>query len=283
MTYRSGIREDLVRRRIATRISPKTVGDDYTCFPECQKKSNPISIFALLLQRELCFAMSVSKPTANSMIRRQGHNWIIGLICLVLFGLVGSFFVLTSSSISGEEFCPQLFQKREFSYQRVPGTKICISKTQLSPSVSPCSKNILTHLSAGNQTDWHVSSVQYGQVSQTLGPKILLSYLQSTNADGASVWDEWSFKNPPYAAILWPIVQEAAVQQMYFCIPEILGSIDTELNTKDFKNKLRGVCTQAALTKLKAMVESEARNSLRKWALSLTEEFSEDPEIQALR
>lgn len=217
------------------------------------------------------------------MNRRQGHKWIIGLICLVLFGLVGSFFVLTSSSISGEEFCPQLFQKREFSYQRMSGTKIRISKTRLTPPVSPCSKNILTHLSAGYQTDWHVASVQYGQVSQTLGPKILISYLQSTNADGASVWDEWSFKNPPHAAILWPIVQEAAVQQMYFCIPEILRSVDTELNTKDFKKKLQRVCTQAAQTKLKAMAESEATNRLRKWALSLTDELSEDPEIQALR
>jgi len=227
--------------------------------------------------------MSISKPAAPSGIRRQGHKWIIGLICLVLFGLVGSFFVLTSSSISGGEFCPQLFQKREFSYQRIPGTKIRLSKTSLSPSVSPCSKNILTHLTAGNQIDWHVSTVQYGAVSQTLGPKILLSYLQSTNADGASVWDEWSFKNPPYAAILWPLVQEAAVQQMYFCIPEILRSVDTELNAKDFKNKLQRVCTQAAQTKLKGLVESEATNSLRKWALSLTDEFSEDPEIQALR
>lgn len=227
--------------------------------------------------------MPVSIPTANSRIQRQGHKWIIGLICLVLFGLIGSFFVLTSSSISGEEFCPQLFQKREFSYQRVPGTKIRISKTRLSPSVSPCSKNILTHLSSGYQTDWHVSTVQYGQVSQTLGPKILLSYLQSTNADGASVWDEWSFNSPPYAAILWPIVQDAAVQQMYFCIPEILRSVDTDLNIRDFKKKLQTVCTQAAQTKLKAMVDSEASNSLRKWALSLTDEFSEDPEIQSLR
>ena len=37
MTYRSGIREDLVRPRIASRLSPKTVGDDYTCFPSAKK------------------------------------------------------------------------------------------------------------------------------------------------------------------------------------------------------------------------------------------------------
>ena len=217
------------------------------------------------------------------MIQRQGHKWVIGLICLILLGLVASFFVMTNSYISGVEFCPQLFQNREFTYQRFPGTKIRISKTRLSPPISPCSKNILTHLTAGNTTDWHVSTVQYGMVSQTLGPKILINYLSSTNADGSSVWDDWSFNNPRYAAILWPIVQEAAVQQMYFCIPEILRSIDTELNIEDFKNKLQRICAQAAQTKLKAMGESQDTDRLRKWALSLIEEFEDNPEIQALR
>ncbi len=230
--------------------------------------------------------MPVSKPTAPSLIRHQGHKWIIGLICLLLFGLFGTFFVWTSSHISGEEFSPQLFQKREFSYQRVPGTKFLISKTRLSPSVSPCSKNILTHLSPGNQTEWHVSTVQYGSVSQTLGPKILLNCLQSTNADGSSVWDEWSFKNPRYAAILWPIVQGAAMQQMYFCIPDILHGADTQLDVQDFKKQLQRVCLLAAQTKWKALLESHDTNSedsLKNWLKSLTEEFADDSEMQSLR
>ncbi|WP_204469927.1 hypothetical protein, partial [Bifidobacterium pullorum] len=145
---------------------------------------------------------------AKHTILRQGRKILIGLICLLLFGIIGSFYFLSGANINGEEFCPQLFQKRDFSYQRIPGTKIRISKTSLSPSVSPCSKNILTHLTASNQTDWHVSTVQSGVISNTLGPKILISYLQSTNADGSSVWDKWSFDHPRYAAILWPIVQE---------------------------------------------------------------------------
>ena len=210
----------------------------------------------------------------------------IGVILVLLVALFAIPMLISNTSISGEEFSPQLFQKREFAYRRFPGTKIRISKTTLSPASSPCSKSILTHLSSGVQTDWHVSTVQQGGYFQELGPKILIDYLQSTNADGSNIWDAWSFQNPTLAAVLWPIVQEVAFRELYFCIPDLLRNADSQLDAITLKKRLLFVCTQAAKEKLMSLVETGdtlTEDQLRSWALSLTSDFRNDPEFQELR
>ena len=210
----------------------------------------------------------------------------IGVIFFCLFAMIGIPMLISSSSVSGEEFCPQLFQKREFSFRRLPGTKIRIWSTTLSPASSPCSKNVLTYLSTGLQTDWHVSTVQLGGTFQELGPKILINYLQSKNANGANVWDDWSFRNPTLAAILWPIVQEVAVNDLYFCVPDLLRSADNHLDAQNLRRTLLIVCTQAAQAKLKSLAETnetKLENELRSWALALSADFGTDPYLQQLR
>lgn len=222
----------------------------------------------------------------NSQRSLPVRGLTIGVIFFCLTALFAIPMLISSSSVSGEEFCPQLFQKREFSYRRLPGTRIRISKTTLSPASSPCSKNILTYLATGLQTDWHVSTVQHGGAFQELGPKILINYLQSTNADGANVWDAWSFKNPSHAAILWPIVQEVASQDLYFCVPELLRIADNQSDAHNLKRTLLIVCTRAAQAKLKSfaeMKETKLEIELRSWALSLSSDFGTDRELQELR
>ena len=211
---------------------------------------------------------------------------MIGLIAVLLVALFAIPMLISSTSISGEEFSPQLFQKREFAYRRFPGTKIRISSTSLSPASSPCSKSILTHLSSGEKSDWHVSTVQQGGNFHELGPKILTDYLQSTNADGSNVWDAWSFQNPTVAAVLWPIVQEVAVLELYFCIPDLLRNTDSQLDANTLKKRLVVVCIEAAKEKLKSLAETKEFRSeieLRIWALSITSDFDSDPEFQELR
>ena len=210
----------------------------------------------------------------------------IGVILVLLVALFAIPILISNTNISGEEFSPQLFQKREFAYRRFPGTKIRISKTKLSPAISPCSKSILTHLSSGVQTDWHVSTVQLGGNFQEQGPKILIDYLQSTNADGSNVWDAWSFQNPTLAAVLWPIVQEVALRELYFCIPDLLRNAEIQLDANALRKRLVIVCARAAKEKLKSLAETKetvSEDELRNWALSLTSDFGTDPEFQELR
>ncbi len=222
----------------------------------------------------------------NDMNRRRRvpvRGLLIGTVIFILCGLMAIPMFIFNAGIQGQEFSPQLFQKREFTYRRFPGTKIRLGKTKLTPGISPCSTNILSHLSLKDKVDWHVSTVQQGSLTKELGPKILIDHLTSTNADGAQVWDAWSFKNSVHAAVLWPIVQQAAIFELYSCVPDLLRSADSELETRKFKKNLYLVCIQSAIERLKTLSASQdatTRRELRRWAQSLVEEFAADPEFQ---
>ena len=180
--------------------------------------------------------------------------------------------------IRGEEFCPQLFQKRSFHYWRLPGTKLRIGSTTLSPAVSPCNKSILQTLASSGVSEWHVSKVGYGSVARDLSPQILIDYLDAKDANGAKVWDAWSFRNSQQAAVLWPIVQQVALQEMYHCVPDLLRTSNSDLDFKTLDKNLRMVCLQAAQSKLKALQEAknaDGEKELRRWILELTDDYQE--------
>jgi len=211
---------------------------------------------------------------------------LIGTIVLILCILFGFPFFIANMSIGGQEFCPQLFQKRDFSYWRLPGTKIRVGSTTLSPAVSPCSKFILQTLVSGVRTDWHVATLRYGTVNRELGPKILIGYLEAKDADGANAWDAWSFKNPQQAAVLWPIVQEVAIHEMYHCVPELLRSAESAIDVNEFDKSLRMACLVAAQTSLMALRESkdsDREKILCRWILELTDDHKEDVEFAKIR
>jgi hypothetical protein len=228
-------------------------------------------------------------PHLNMAELKQSRNPVLGW--LIAIGVIG-FVVLTilpyfvsGMVIHGEEFCPQLFQKRDFSYWRIPGTKFRISQTTLTPGVSPSSKDILQHLPASSQTDWHLSSAHQGLYSNEFGPKILIDSLQCNNADGVNLWDAWSFRNPTKAKLLWPIVQQVALKEMYFCIPELLESSDATTDLIEFDKSLKKICLRAAKIKLRAL--TGAKNTanalqLRNWCQQLANDFADDTELQEL-
>lgn len=211
---------------------------------------------------------------------------LIGTIVLILCLLFGTPIFFANMSIGGQEFCPQLFQKRDFHYWRLPGTKIRIGSTTLTPAVSPCSKFILQTLASGVTTDWHLATLRYGTVNRELGPKILIGYLEAKDADGANAWDAWSFKNPRQAAVLWPIVQQVAIHEMYHCVPELLRNAKSEIGVNEFDKSLRMICLEAAQAKRKAIRESkdsDREKILCRWVLELTDDHQDDLEFAKIR
>jgi len=213
------------------------------------------------------------------------RGFLISIGVLGLIAMFGLPYFASSMTIYGEEFCPQLFQKREFSYWRIPGTKVRVSQTTLTPGVSPSSKDILLHLPTNFQTDWQVATVRQGTFSKEFGPKILIDLLQSNNADGVNLWDAWSFRNPGHAALLWPLVQQIAQKEMYFCIPDLLSNSDASLDVKTFDKNLKKICLQALKIKLKTLeATKDTANALqlRNWGKQLTSDYSDDPGMQEL-
>jgi hypothetical protein len=139
---------------------------------------------------------------------------------LFVAGAIG-FAILAQTPISGTEFSPLNFQQRTFSYSRWPGSKIRLSDTLLGPSTAVASVEILKHLPTPSQPlVWHVTEVS-GITPEPHAAKILIRLLNDRNADGYPYWTAWSHKNPSLAAILWPLVQEVALHELYRILPSI--------------------------------------------------------------
>ena len=212
--------------------------------------------------------------------------WIIGGLALFL---VGFSYFWSNLTLAGEEFSPELFQVRAFSYWRLPGTKMRLSATKIGVSSSPCTKHILNHLKPiSTGVTWQVITASQGNAKDQLAPSILTKYLYQKNPNGDSYWDDWSFHHPKQAAILWPVVQQAAMRELYVCVPDLFraaeaggeeGIADNRLNVA-----LKRICLQAASVKQHAFgASSDATTSssaLSQWARDFAGDVLEDPDIQ---
>lgn len=149
--------------------------------------------------------------------------------------MLGFGILLSTSSINGEEFSPITFQKRSFSYSRLPWTKIRIAKTALGPPIATAPTDVLKHLpTLGQSVVWHVATLRTWN-DETHPASILVDSLEQRNADGANAWGAWSFDHPQSAAILWPMVQQVALQSLYSCIPEMLRAAESSTSPEQLE------------------------------------------------
>ena len=126
-------------------------------------------------------------------------------------------------TVRGKEFSPNDFQSRDFSFFRIPWLKLQISPT-VYQSQAPITSNIdvLKHLKTNySKKIWHVYDSNLYE-DETLPATLLTNPLSRVNTDGESPWGAWSFKNPKLAAILWPIVQDMARENLYLEIPPVM-------------------------------------------------------------
>jgi hypothetical protein len=224
-------------------------------------------------------------PNNKSLFTLRGV--LVGLIVAGVIGCMGVPSFFGSMSISGSEFCPQLFQSRHFSYMRLPGTKVLLSKTTLTPAASANSKDVLQYLVAGTQTDWQPYTVNQAGRGQELGPKVLVDHLESMDSNGSNRWNVWSAKNPSQAALLWPLVQDAAILELYFCVPEMLRRAGSDIDLTSLERELKLTFVRAAKTKLETLNQTNAAPasslSLRTKAQSMIAQYADDEDFIALK
>ena len=169
-------------------------------------------------------------PTLSSTPRIQSRSsWngiVIGVGIVLALLIVSSMALLwffNGQPVTGEEFCPQTFQLRDFHYRRMPWIKTIVSPTNLTPKSLPISTSVLQHIKRLPNERWDIVYVSEGVQQDIRAPKILIQAISSSTSTG-SFWDSWSNKHPDLAEVTWPIVQQAAVLQTYEIIPDILES-----------------------------------------------------------
>jgi hypothetical protein len=224
--------------------------------------------------------------TVNAVRRVSNQGIVIAILVVFFIAMLGGIYLVSNSSLSGREFSPDLFQHREFRFLTIPGTRIRLTATTLGTSSSPCTKHILNNLRKSNQpVEWQVLEANRGVITEKRGPDILYDYLTFKNADGHSYWDDWSFRNPNLAAVLWPVVQQAAIRDLYFCVPELMRTAESVAGPAELNRQLKRVCLEAALKRSSHLSESGNSSSLaptKGWATEFAGDLNDDVVIKEL-
>ncbi|MEQ8786452.1 MAG: tetratricopeptide repeat protein [Pirellulaceae bacterium] len=140
--------------------------------------------------------------------------------------------IITFGSVGGEEFSPERFQRRSFTFYQIPGLGV-----QISPVVRETSRNGFEKFLISNKyvsvtasegkARWDlVRDSQHHPEAADCDAAILCEYLDTTTDKGGWKWQKWSEDNAKKAKLLWPIVAEFARAEMYIYIPDLLSAVE---------------------------------------------------------
>lgn len=166
---------------------------------------------------------------------------------------IGMMMVLMYGSVSGNEFSPDDFTRRQFVYQRIPWLDWTISGIEYT-DITPELEQSLTisgliderKSKGGKQQTWHLYHDSGVPDSHACDARFLTTYLDFSDWDSGTAtstpfWLKWNEQFPQSAKIFWPTIADLARNEMYLIIPDVmrfamnvtddqLGSFQTELN-----------------------------------------------------
>lgn len=220
--------------------------------------------------------MPVAPSKTNSSLRKVGRPILpsigIGIICI--FAII-IFIRINSKQISGIEFSPYSFSTRGFVYSWNVLTGKSNATLKLEPAQLACSAEITKHLTNSTTTpealkrwDLVVYPPEYdSSFQQPDNPSVvygeaypLIAYLRST-LTRSDEWEGWSIAHPKLAKVLWPSIQQLAINHAYFVIPDLLRYAKT-VPTQDELSKECERLSIVAATQLIAEALSEKNYSL---------------------
>ena len=157
--------------------------------------------------------------------------WLIGLgVVLLTTTPVAMLFFYFSGWTAGEEFSPDDFSRRRFSYNIVPFTNYARRGIEYTDKTSVLAKTLVADqlisgpAKGGNQKTWHLifDSKSNAELSNDFDASILCQYLDLTNREGENVWVVWNSKHDVLAKTFWPIIQGLARNNIYWAMPPIM-------------------------------------------------------------
>jgi len=166
---------------------------------------------------------------------------------MIVLGLLGMgwFWIVTFGAVSGEEFSPQRFERRTFTYYQVPLLGI-----QIRPIVREAyrggvekyliKKKYVQVTTSAEKARWDLVHDSYHDPQ---GPEcdaaILSQYLDAMLDQGGWFWEKWTKDHPQQAKLFWPAVAELAREKMYIFLPELFEVVRQHDEAGNF-NQLLG-------------------------------------------
>jgi hypothetical protein len=151
--------------------------------------------------------------------------WVVGIVALMVLPII-VVYLFVGGEIFGEEFSPDDFSRREFSYNVMPLFKVTLRGIQHQNTTSAFEQSFVTGqwITVPTETKrWHLI---YDSGSHNDSPdfdaSILTSLLRESTTDGANLWQTWNDTHPKLGKILWPAVAKLARYNLYWATPDIL-------------------------------------------------------------
>jgi hypothetical protein len=177
---------------------------------------------------------------------------ILTIAIFVVVGLSIGLFLYTKRSRSGTEFCPQTFETRTFNYYENYFGRYNMDRDIPAPA---CGPKILALLNqtyiASPYKRWDLVTGQKSDAQRKDNAAILTQYLDMSTAKTSWNLEDWSAKQPAIAALLWPMIQELAVHEMYFAIPDLIGLALGEPKFAEYDEGQQKIVGEAILNRLR--------------------------------
>jgi hypothetical protein len=175
---------------------------------------------------------SAKKNRSNRFIRIS-----VSLVSMVLVALILGLIILVQGRVSGVEFSPTNFQRRNFHFFEIPVLEqqiTPITRTNVShPTLSFLRNRGFVTVFTKLPPRWDLVSLSRGlSGSSDADAELLMTPLET------EYWKSWSEQNLAEAKILWPITQKLALRELYLLVPPLLEIAQSETNTLDFEDQI---------------------------------------------
>lgn len=163
---------------------------------------------------------------------RIGPKTLIFTSVALFLGLSVGVLVWYSSGLrSGQEFSPDDFSRRNFSYNVDPWFGWVLSKRVNTPVTVGLHQELvqdgLVQPVNHQPQRWHLvhdsGSTRAGRPSHDCDARLLIDYLELFNDEGELVWRLWNLDHPQLAKVFWPRIAELARDEMYLQIPPLMA------------------------------------------------------------
>jgi hypothetical protein len=225
-----------------------------------------------------------TSPTRPRTNRKWGTKVLFGFLAILGVAAVLLVATLLFGLHTGEEFSPDTFSRRAFYYYEIPllGLQVTpiVRKIQTNSFERYLLQNGLVKSGSAGQTRWDlVHAARSGTTTFRGDADILCSYLDAVDSDGTSRWKTWSEKNPKLAAVLWPLVGRAAMEQLYIFIPDLIDLADSGSAPDELQQQLN----ESLARQYRRLAEIQQQQGDHETAIDLLTEALDyapaDPEI----
>lgn len=172
-----------------------------------------------------------NKPPSNgvktSPRKRGSSRRMIVVLCTLLIGIGVTVVVAIKGNVSGTEFAPSHFQRRDFSFYEIPGLNMQITPIRRSTAADPLQTQIRTkgwiQVPRGQKPNtWHLVRLSRGPSTTPAVASLLVDEMH-VGLPNDPFWKDWNNDHPKCAATLWPVVQRLAERELYVLIPELMS------------------------------------------------------------